>query len=264
MAILAAALAPNFFKVINDAYAAAESENLQQLAEDLEHYIITNKAIPSGSAANWSAALASISEYPTEEIRSNQRGHQRAIVFDPRFFTSSDSSFSGYTQTNGSSIGPNSARVMIISDMTANVPSLASTTAVFDAIWDQDAGASVVESTDVKIHRLNLHNLFERVILTNPNGTQTAYSLESSSQNPVPAASGSSDGIAEFWVIEGTELRLYESPYPVGSLTTVSLVDATYSYHFEDENAGGSNGNDSGNNGNGNGNGNNGNGNGNN
>ena len=238
LAILAAVMAPNFFRAINDAYAAAERENLQQLAEDLEHYVVTNKAIPSQSVSAWSAALSTISNYPEADIQDNQRGYQRAIYFDPRFFTTSDTSFSGYTQSSGVSSGPNSARIMIMSDMTADMPSLSSTTSEFDAIWDQDSGAAVLESNDVKIHRLNINNLFHRVILSNPNTSQTAYALDSGSQNPVPAASGGTDGVADFWVIEGTELRLFAPPYPSGSLSTVSLIDSVFSYSFEDPTAG--------------------------
>lgn len=232
LAILSAVLAPSFFKAINDAYAVAENENLEQLAEDLKHYVITNKAIPSPSPASWGAALATVSDYPESDILNNQRGYRRALFFDPRFFGSSDSTFGGYTQTSGSSAGPNSARVMILSNMGANIPSLSSTTSEFNAIWNQDAGAAVIESNDIKIHRLNISNLFNRVILSNPNMAQTAYSLEDGSQVPVPAASGGTDGVIELWVIEGTELRLYESPYPIGALATVALIDTSYNYSY--------------------------------
>ena len=238
LAILSAVLAPNFFKAINDAYAAAEQKNLQQLADDFKLYVTSNKAIPGQSGTVWSTALASVSDYPQNDILNNQRGFRRALFFDPRFFSSSDTTFSGYTQTTGSSTGPNSARLMIISDMSGNLPSFSSTTAVFEAIWNQDSSATVIESNDIKIHRLNIQNLFQRTILTNPNSSQTAYALENGSQTPVPAASGSTDGIAEFWVITGTELRLFASPYPSGDLTTVSLIDDAYFYSYEDESAG--------------------------
>ena len=234
LAILAGTLAPNIFRAIDDAIAAAEMDNLERLADDLEHYIITNKAIPSASVNNWSTELASVSEYPTNDIRFNQNGHQRAIFFDPRFLSTSDTNFGGFTQTNGISSGPNSARVMIISDTKNNLPSLSASTAVFNAIWDQDGSAVITESSSVKIHRLNISDLFQRVILTNPNGTQTSYSLESGGQTPVPAASGANEGITEFWVIRGTELRLFTPPYPSGSLATIELIDSPFSYRFTD------------------------------
>lgn len=234
LAILAGALAPNIFRAIDDAVAASELQNLERLAEDLEHYILTNKAIPSSSVNNWSTELASVSEYPAEDIRLNQNGHQRAIFFDPRFFSTSDTNFGGFTQTNGISSGPNSARLMIISDTKGGLPSLSASTSVFDAIWNQDTGAVITETSSLKILRLNIGDLFQRIILTNPNTSQTSYALESGGLNPVPAASGSTDGIAEFWVIEGTELRLFSPPFPSGSLATVELVDSHFSYRFID------------------------------
>lgn len=239
LAILSAVLAPNIFQAIDDAYATAEIKSLNQLADDLEYYVVANKTIPAQSSSSWSTALAGVSDYPVDKILNNERGFSRSILFDPRFFTTSDSTFSGYIQTSGSTAGPNSARIMIVSNMSANIPNISSTTSVFDAIWDQDSGAALIEDDDIQIVRMNIANLFNRVILTNPNTSQTSYQLEGGSLNPVPAASGGTDGIADFWVIEGTEIRLYETPYPTGSLSTVALIGDNYGFNFVDEALGG-------------------------
>ncbi len=232
IAILSAAMAPSIFDTIRNAYSEAEEGNLARLAEDLETYLLTTRSLPSSNSAVWSAAIASVSDRPAALVLRNQRDYQRTLYFDPRFFSNTESNFSGYVQVDGLAAAPFSPRIMLISDMTANAPSPAMNSATFDAIWDQTAGASVVENSDLKIVRLNLSGHFQRVVLTNASTSQVGYSLDGGSAGAIAANNGTTDGIIERHVISGSTLQLYGDPFPIGSLGTAALVRAATGYRY--------------------------------
>ncbi|MEM8982948.1 MAG: type II secretion system protein [Pseudomonadota bacterium] len=232
IAILSAALAPAVFQAIDDAYAAAEDTNLERIGDDLVRYIRAYGVIPTRQTATISAALATESNLPAQRISENQRGFQRLFYFDPQFFSSPDSQWNGYTQTTGLAAAPLSPRVMIISNLGANVAQQPATSAAFNAIWNQVPGAAIIESDRVKIHRLNLRNLFHRVLLTNENSSQAGYRLNLAAAQPVAAASGTTDGVVSRFVIDGTELSLFADPYPSGALATARLVTANQSFLY--------------------------------
>ena len=232
LAILSAALAPAIFQAIDDAYAAAEAGNLERLGDDLERYVRANGVIPSRNINNWTAALATVSALPVERIRNNQRGYRRLLYFDPQFFGAPDSNFGGYTQTAGLTAAPLSPRVMLISDMQRNVRNQPANTGNFNAIWNQDPGAAYIESDTVRIERLNLAPLFHRVMLVNGNTAQAAYQLGSASSAPVTASNGVTDGIVSRYVLDGTEIRLYDIPFPAGTLATAALVRGDLGFRY--------------------------------
>ncbi|MEO1035544.1 MAG: type II secretion system protein [Pseudomonadota bacterium] len=233
LAILSAALAPSIFQAIDDAYAVAESDNLKQLGEDLRRYVRTTGQVPSRSINNWAPALASVSETPEERVRNNRRGQRRLLYFDPQFIGPPDSNFNGYTQTTGLAAAPLSPRLMIISDMERNVPNQPANSASFDAIWNQSAGATIVESDTVKIERINMMALFHRVLLVNANTSQTGYQLGFAAAFPVTASNGTTDGIVSRYVIDGTELRVFNAPYPAGALATATLVNDDVAMRYD-------------------------------
>lgn len=232
LAILSAAMAPSVFELIDDAYAKQEQANLNALAEDLTTLLRTEQVLPSSNRAAWSSALAAISDLPVAKVLSNPRGHRRTLYFDPQFFTSSDSNFSGYSQTDGLSTQPPSPRAMFISDLNRNAPQPAMTSAVFNDIWDQAPGALVVESNDVKIARLNMSGEFHRVVLVNAATSQTGFSLENGTRSAIAANNGTTDGIVTRYVISGSQLELYGTPYPTGSLTTASVVSRAEGFRY--------------------------------
>lgn len=232
LAILSAVLAPSLIDGIDRAYAAAEQESLEQLAEDLTRYVRTTGRIPDRSAASWSTAIASVSATPTADVLSNRRGHQRFVYLDPAFLSASGSAFNGYTQTTGLTSAPNSPRVMLISNLKGNVPNQPNTAARFNEIWNQVPGASLEESNDLKIVRLNWSGLFHRVLMANGTPVLPGYSLNSQAQSPVAAASGASDGLALRYVIDGTQLQLFAGPYPSGSLNSAQIVTGDTSLRY--------------------------------
>ena len=232
IAILSAVIGPNLFQSIDAALGKAEKSNLAALADGLKSYSQQAKAIPSGNAASWSSVVASQVELPQADVLTNGRGFTRGLYFDPRFLTTSDSNFPGYQQISGLVNAPVSPRAILVSDLTRNAPSAPTNTAAFNAIWDQDPSASVIEGPKVSIQRINFIPMFHRVVLNNQDTNQPAYALEGGPQSAIPAASGGLDGTLTRYVLDGSELRLYRASYPSGPLETSSLVSFDRHYRY--------------------------------
>ncbi|MFK8014042.1 MAG: type II secretion system protein [Gammaproteobacteria bacterium] len=236
MAILSSVLAPSIVSTVDDAYARAEQDNLAMLANGLREHIVRTRSIPSTNSAVWSTALASDTDFAASQVLSNRRNRQRVLVADPRFFTSSDSAFGGYTQTTGLGVAPVSPRLLLISNLKGNVPSMSNTAATFNAVWNGDAGAVVVAGDNLKIERINLTNVFRHVLLTNSSPSQSAYALDTNTIMPVPAAVASTDGVTSVYVIDGTQMSLYAATYPAGALTNTVLVQRDFNHAYQTDN----------------------------
>ena len=233
LAVLSAVLAPSIVDTVNDAYAKAEDANLAQIGEDLERYVRRTGRIPSGVLADWTNALATVSSAPTSELATNRRGYQRLLYFDPSFFTVGGG-FGGYVQTSGLAAPPASPRVMIISNLRGDVPAQGNNATRFDDVWNQRAGARIVESETVKIHRMNLGGLFREVVLTSDAPTSVGAAFNAAPAVAVPPAAGGTDGVLIRYVIEDTRLALYAGPFPVGALLTVYKVKEDLGIRFDD------------------------------
>ncbi len=220
VAILSAVLAPSVVSSINRAYATAEDANLQQLANALRDTVRRTRSIPSTAIGNWTTALAAQTEYTAAQLRFNRRNRQRVLLADPRFFTPVETPFNGYAQTGGLANPPNSPRLMLVSNMTGNVPAVPNTAAAFDAIWNQAAGAALIESPDLKIERIFLGDLFHTVLLTNSNTSASAVALDGNAALAIPAGVMGADGSLQTVVIDGTQVRLFGPPFPGGALLT--------------------------------------------
>ena len=233
IAILAATITPNLIKNIVRARADQEAGNLKTLAKDLQLYIDENKAIPALSSSAWSTAIASVSSLPASKVLNNELGFRRGYFADPRFFSSTDTTFSGYSQGAGLGNAPVSPRIMLVSNLAANAPAAPATSAAFSAIWDQTSSASLLESENIKIERINLRSHFHRVILTNSNTNQPSYQLESASAQSLPAFSGGSDGLSTGYVLGSTRLGLFTDPFSGGNLAQVHLIESDGSYRYQ-------------------------------
>ena len=234
MSILASVMAPSIFKAIDDTFSSAEEENLASLESSLRAYIETSHQIPDDATAAWVAAISNYSNLNSNAIEYNRRDFRRAIYFDPRFFTSTDTAFSGYTQTTGLNSAPVSPRAMIVSDLTANAPNAPTSTTAFDDIWNQTGSATLLENEKVKVHRMYLGDLFTHIVLTNSNAQQSAYSLDSGSNTyAVPAAVGAIDGNMTLYTLKNSPLNLYSVPFPSGGLVTRLTLQSNLSYRFE-------------------------------
>lgn len=231
--ILAGALAPSVFDAINRAHADTEESNLESLSKSLERYVLDQKQIPTSTVNAWVNAIATSSFFSLNDIQYNAKGFQRRLIFDPQFFTNSDTNFTGFTQSQGLTSAPVSPRAMLISDLNANVPAVTNDSSVFNNIWNQTNSPSLVEGPDLKIQRINFANLFYRIILTNQHTNQSFYQLESGVNTAVPAASGGSDGSVTRYVLKNTRLSLYADPYPSGSLQQVHIIHSDWSSRYQ-------------------------------
>ena len=232
MAILASVIAPSVLDDIKRARQDKESLTLEGLSAYLQDYIIDNQRIPTRTTADWTTSIASQGTLPVARIEFNERGFRRGYYVDPQFFSGSDTAFPGYTQTIGLAAKPVSPRIMLVSSLTANAPSAPTTATAFNAIWDQSAAASLVESPDIKIERINLRNIFHRIILTNEHTNQPGYQLEAGSLNALPAATGGVDGLATRYLIERTRMNLLSDPFPSGNLNQVVMIAGPTNYTY--------------------------------
>ncbi len=232
IAILASVMAPGLTDAIDKAYGEEEVGSLEVFGSALERHILNTGEIPSMDTSDWAPAIASLTDVPVDKVEFNSRGYKRQLYIDPRFFTASDTKFTGYTQDAGLAGAPNSPRMMLISSLDGNLPKAPKTGASFAAIWDQTDEAGVVAGKKTKIERLNLGSRFHLLVLTNSSDQQGAYALGNGSQNPVPAAVGGVDGTIERYVIESTRLKLHASPFPSGDLETTVLLRNSLSAHY--------------------------------
>lgn len=233
MAILAAVLVPNVADSIDRAYADAEQKNLQVMSESLVQYLKTNKKLPTSSTASWVVAIASQSGLSQVQIEFNQKNYRRRLLYDPRFFTNSDTNFTGLTQNQGLASAPVSPRAMIISDLSANVPNVANTTTAFNNIWEQTSSATLKESKSIKIQRINFAPYFHRVVLSNANSGQPFYSLEAGSKFSIPASSAGADGVLTRFIVSGSLLQLFVPPYPSGGLFTTTIISDDIAFRYQ-------------------------------
>ncbi len=230
MAILAGALAPNIADSINRANSDAEVQNLDSLADSLIYYILTKKKIPSSSPSSWVNAIATNSMFQEERIKYNVKGYQRILIFDPRFFSNNkDNNFTGYTQNKGLANSPFSPRMMLISSLTGNIPSIGNKASIFNAIWNQKNAPVLMESKNLKIKRINVAKKFHRIILSNAKSNKTFYQLENGSEVTIPAKSNGVNGMLTRYILGSTKLSLYNT---TGKLVDVRVIQSDWSYQY--------------------------------
>ncbi len=230
MAILAAAIAPNVVKQMQAARQDAEEEALDVLAEGLIDYVLQNRIIPQSDegSGTWSTNIATQADLHSEKIFENDVGNSRRYWFDPATDLNglSDNSAS-YDQdtvsaanisgdaTTSTALAPTNPRAMIISDLTSGgtnnilVASVAHSATNFTNAWDQTG--TLIESSTLKIKRINFARLFKNVDLfsTVPDSaTSFQYKLEGQAVNTT--VSFSSPVTLSFNVIDGTTLYLYD------------------------------------------------------
>ncbi|MEM9622478.1 MAG: type II secretion system protein [Pseudomonadota bacterium] len=233
MAILAGALAPSVFQMLERGYQDAEKKSLAAIADSLSGYIRANKAIPDENINNWSTAVADFAALPPQRVTLNDKNFQRRLYVDPNFFTTANQVFPGYVQDLGLGSPPNSPRLMLISSLEGSVSPVLNTTARFGDVWQQSGSPVIVESDTVLIERINLAGWFNRVVLTNSAGSQAGFLVEAGTEGAVAAASGGVDGVRTVYVLTDSRLGLNVAPYPGGVTQRQLIVSRDVSLRYQ-------------------------------
>ncbi|MCR9261396.1 MAG: prepilin-type N-terminal cleavage/methylation domain-containing protein [Pseudomonadaceae bacterium] len=233
MAILAGALAPSVFQLIEEGYQTAEEQSLAAIAESLQKAIVRDKRIPTTVLADWSDAVSQYASLPPARITTNDKNFTRRLYADPMFFTASNQNFPGYTQTSGLASVPFSPRLMVVSNLAGGVTANLNTHDRFADVWEQNAGALLVEDDVLMIERINLAPLFVRVLLNNANTAQAGFALESGAENAVSAASGGVDGARTVYVLRGTQIGLTSAPFPGGATQRRLIAQQDLSLRYQ-------------------------------
>ncbi len=233
MAILAGALAPSVFQMLEEAYQDAEQQSLAAIAGSLQGYIKRNQEIPTLANTDWPVAIADYASLSPQRVLVNEKNFNRRLYADPMFFSTSNQSWSGYTQTQGLAAMPNSPRLMLVSNLDGSVTATLNTNTRFSDVWDQTADALLVESDTLQIERINLAPLFVRAVLSNANNSQAGFALEGGAEGSIAAASGGVDGSRTVFVLAGTRLDLNAAPYPGAGLLVRQIVNDDASWRYQ-------------------------------
>ena len=86
MAILAGALAPSIFQMIEEGYQGAEAQSIETVAQALQDYVQYTKTIPRDRVEDWTAAVADYAGLSPNRVRYNDKRFERRLYIDPDFF----------------------------------------------------------------------------------------------------------------------------------------------------------------------------------
>jgi hypothetical protein len=237
MAILAGIVAVNALNSIKAKRREAEGTGMTSIASTLKTTILRTKYIPAQT--NWAQVTASYLAMPVNKITTTEAGFTRLLLVDPalRLGTSSTSVLP-YTQGVGGTVQPTTnARVILISSLSGQLPTLDPTnTAVFSNVWNVAAdgvpagdvwAAWANKGKDLRIIRMDLRNLFSRVVLENLDFYKAApFSVETTNTlTSVPAGAR-----RELWLLNSTVFNFH---FTDGTMQGREYIVEDVSYTYE-------------------------------
>lgn len=230
---LAAVAAKNVLESVKTARRDSEVTTMSTLAESFRASVLENKCVPT--AANWHTGVFANLNIAPNKVTNTTAGTRRVLLYDPAFRVGTNTtSVPPYTQTSNGSLQPVSPRVVLLSSLIYQLPSLGTDSATFSNIWftprfgvpDGWAAAWGEQCPDLRIERMDLRDLFCCVVLENLDTTTNAsYSLETGTDASVPAG-----GRRELWVFKTTVLNLN---YADNTLQAREYVNEDVSYTYE-------------------------------
>ena len=236
IAILMALAFPVVVRRVDIAAVNAETTDLKNLNDALVLQILRSNSIPS--EATWAQAAGNWLAYAPATITTNARRYARALLIDTNGWLGANLKTNGYyVQTNVGTIITNSARMMIVSSLSAALPVATGRpgSASFNDIWNTAPNA--IPSTwttwqgrgdDLLIQRINLQPLFYQLILVNrDNNNAATYSIVGPT-NLVMARS-----ISNAFYFSGSVVRLGSTNSGVANLQTSYVLDRNNSFVFE-------------------------------
>lgn len=228
--ILATLAASTLITTLRIKQREAERGNLETLAEALPSHIRRDRTIPA--ATNWVQELVGELALPASRIGTTPAGNNRVMILDPAASIVPIDGPAGlpYVQTTGAR-EPAHLRLVVVSSVGNPLPSLAGVG--FDNLWDATndqlpAGFPAWNGhpEDLRIQRLELGDLFHRIILNNLDATNTAVWTVDGSPSLQSLAPSSR---REMWIIDTSALSLYEAGN-VMAFREVIRKDVSYTY----------------------------------
>ncbi len=233
MAIMAGALAPSVFQMMEAGYETAEAESMESIGDNFERYVLRSKTIPAES--DWVEEVADFAGMVPTRLSHNDKNYARKIYYSPKFFTNKKKTFAGFAQDTGLDVEPYSPRILIVSSLEGEVTANLNNQNRFDAVWDQTSKAKIKESKSVLIQRVNLAPHFVRTVLSNSSTNQVGYSVEGGGEGSVSAGTGASDGQRTVYLIADSLLKLRGHPYPGQPVLRQQVVKADASFRYQED-----------------------------
>ena len=214
MGILAAVTLPNMVGINIAHKKTAEDARLQAIGSAIHSYAKEKLIIPG--VTTWASAVSLYTNDSGSTVLNTDTGTTRAYVYPDNFITTGvtlpynqDTAATNATVTTVMPINP---RIMVISGIRKAVPQASGvlTAAVFDAIWNQTGQpAGLTESADLRIERVNLADIFRKVVMDNTDTVNVAgYKF-----NGLPAIPTTIPVLTSVtkYVINGTPVQLYDN-----------------------------------------------------
>jgi len=229
IAILAAVVTENILERMKRQMRETEASNLATFADAIRKSIARTKSVPGAGALP--ARIAAELSMPSSKVTMTPYKYTRYFLMHPDFRVGTNqTSTIPYTQTvRGSTVEPANCKVLIISSVgpiDEDLIPAEMTGTTFTNLWDASEEWDAL-ARDVKLQRLELRDLFHRVILNNLDGKRAApYSVESTNT----LTTISIGGRLETWFIESTALNLHMHG---GALQMRDIIREDVSYVFE-------------------------------
>lgn len=234
LAILATITAEGLTGRLVDARRLAERASLDEIASAFRGQVARARSLPA--PGGWAGFLASPMGLSPWELATNRSGNARVLLYDPAFRFGMDASPATATadlvQTSLGSTNLASPRVLLVSSTGAALPSLAGVS--FDALWTCPDGSVPADwpawessGADLRIARMDLRDLFHRVILQN---TDLDLSASYAVHAVTDVGSLGPEASMETQLLDGSILYLR---LPDGTVQVADALRGETSYVFE-------------------------------
>jgi prepilin-type N-terminal cleavage/methylation domain-containing protein len=241
--VLASIAALNVVQRMKRAAQEADALSVETMIGALRTNILRTKQIPV--PAQWPQVIATELAVPVSRVQQTPLGQGRLFLADPSLEIGSPSLPSGnrvlpYTQGLLGTVAPANPRLAFVSSLASDLPVVPQQAAAFNQVWSTPASSLpagwsnwVGNPDDLHISRLDLRELFHRVVLSNVDPDDNApYSLEGvvdGSGNPVIMTIGPNQQ-REAWYLATSVVGLH---YSNQSLQSREVLREDMSYIFE-------------------------------
>jgi len=249
ISIVAAIITPNLARRISRAQGDKEDAVLAVLADGLVRAVRANQTIPGQNT--WMTNVATFTGLPVSEVRyvnPSITTNSRVYLIHPSFApTNSSGADPLWTQTSSGASSVANAKIIILSSHKSNLTlpvssGRASSTTVFDAIWDWNFDPSTKAPPSgwpsgwtgngeyLHVQRVNLVSEFSRASFSNthyPSVYPAAQFGSGSSTNLSSAAA------IDAWYLAGTYVRLFKDSGAGGALDLTHTIVTTVNFLYE-------------------------------